>query len=204
FDYVNKTVDAKYDPLSPTNNSPNNTGAKVLPPAQPAFIYWPYGASKEFPMLGEGGRTACAGPVFHFKPEFRNTGGFPETFDNCLLFYDWQRPFMKWARLDSQASLVGIEPFTSAVTLANERSRILAAEQRGEYVIRRVVDSQFGPDGCLYLLDYGETWGPNPDAKLVKISYQWGNLAPIARLSVTPNAGREPLSINLSAAGSKD
>ena len=204
YDNATKQVGEKYDPARPVNDGLANTGSKVLPPATPAFLYWPYGASKEFPMLGEGGRTACAGPVFHFQPEFRNTGGFPEHFDNCLLFYDWQRPFMKWARLDKNSDLVGIEPFTSAVVNANDHGKVVAAEQRGEYVIRRVVDSQFGPDGCLYLLDYGETWGANADAKLVKLSYQWGNLAPIARASVTPAAGREPLPVTLSSAGSKD
>lgn len=204
YDFATKKAGEKFDPARPVNEGRSNTGAKVLPPAQPAFIYWPYGASKEFPMLGEGGRTACAGPVFHFKPEFKNTGGFPEHFDNCLLFYDWQRPFIKWARLDNESNLKGIEPFTSAVTPVNDKGKINAAEQRGEYVIRRMVDAQFGPDGCLYLLDYGETWGANADAKLVKISYQWGNLAPVAKLAVTPSGGREPLTIGLSSAGSKD
>jgi cytochrome c len=204
FDHLTKTSGAKYDAMRPTNNSPNNTGAKVLPPAQPAFIYWPYGASKEFPMLGQGGRTACAGPVFHFEPGFRNTDGFPEHFDNSLLFYDWQRPFMKWARLDSQSRLVGIEPFTSAVTLLNDKDGVVAAQNRGEFVIQRPVDSQFGPDGCLYLLDYGETWGANKDSKLVKISYQWGNIAPVAKASADKIAGGVPLTVLLSSDGSKD
>lgn len=204
FDHFTKTVGAKYDAMRPTNNSPNNTGAKVLPPAQPAFIYWPYGASKEFPMLGQGGRTACAGPVFHFEPGFRDTAGFPEDFDNCLLFYDWQRPFMKWARLDSQSQLVAIEPFTSAVTLVNDKDGVAAARNRGEVVIQRPVDSQFGSDGCLYLLDYGETWGANKDSKLLKISYQWGNIAPVAKASADKTAGREPLTVSLSSDGSKD
>jgi cytochrome c len=204
YDFATRKPGALFDPAHPVNEGRNNTGSKVLPPAQPALIYWPYGASKEFPMLGEGGRTACAGPVFHFRPEFSNTGGFPEHFDNCLLFFDWQRPFLKWARLDSHADLVGIEPFTSAVTLANDKGRILAAEQRGDYVLRRVVDAQFGPDGQLYLLDFGESWGANADAKLVRISYQRGNLAPVAKALATPQAGREPLLISLSAAGSKD
>jgi cytochrome c len=204
FDHATQTLGPKYDPLRPVNNSPNNTGAKMLPPAQPAFIYWPYGASKEFPMLGGGGRTACAGPVFHFKPEFRNTGGFPDVFDNCLLFYDWQRPFIKWARLDSDSHLVDIEPFTSAVSLINEPDAANVARSRGEFVIQRPVDSQFGPDGCLYLLDYGETWGANKDSKLLKISYQWGNIAPIAKASADKTAGREPLTIAFSSAGSKD
>lgn len=204
YDFATKKVGEKFDPAKPINEAASNTGSRELPPAQPAFIYWPYGASKEFPMLGEGGRTACSGPVFHFKPEFSKTGGFPEEFDNCLLFYDWQRPFMKWARLDKDSNLAGIEPFTTAVTLANEKGRVNVAERNGEYVIRRVVDSQFGADGCLYLLDYGETWGANADAKLVKISYQWGNLAPIAKANAAPSAGREPLTINLSADGTKD
>jgi cytochrome c len=204
YDFATKAVGPHFDPARPTNSSPNNTGAKVLPPAQPAFIYWPYGESKEFPMLGQGGRTACAGPVFHFKPEFKNTGGFPEHFDRCLLFWDWQRPFMKWARLDSDSRLAGIEPFTAAIALANAKDKLADAERAGAFVIRRPVDAQFGPDGCLYLLDYGETWGGNPDAKLLKISYQWGNLAPVAKAMVTPAAGREPLQVALSAAGSKD
>ncbi|MEW6160603.1 MAG: carbohydrate-binding protein, partial [Verrucomicrobiota bacterium] len=154
--------------------------------------------------LGSGGRTACAGPVFYFQESFQRTGGFPEFFDRCLLFYDWQRPFIRWARLDTDSDLIGIEPFTQAVTLANEKDRVNAAIAAGEFVIQRPVDSQFGPDGCLYLLDYGQTWGANSDAQLLKISYQWGNLAPIAKVRVDKTAGREPLTIALSSEGTKD
>ena len=204
YDFAAKKAGERFDPQRPVNSSRNNTGAKILPPAQPAFIYWPYGDSKEFPMLGSGGRTACAGPVFHFKESFRATGGFPPHFDNCLLFYDWQRPFIKWARLDSDSNLRGIEPFTGAVALANGRDQITALEREGRFVIRRPVDSQFGDDGCLYLLDYGETWGANKDARLIKISYQWGNIAPVAKVSVDKSAGREPLAVALSSSGSTD
>lgn len=204
YDFQTRKAGDLFDPAHPVNESRSNTGARELPPAQPAFIYWPYGPSPEFPMLGEGGRTACAGPVFHFRPEFRDTDGFPEAFDNCLLFFDWQRPFLKWARLDADSNLVGIEPFTSAVTLANDPGRIRAAEQRGEYVIRRVVDAQFASDGRLYLLDFGESWGVNADAKLVRISYRRGNLPPVAKAAASPAAGREPLRLRLSSAGSHD
>ncbi len=204
FDFATGQVGEKFDPQRPVNEGRSNTGEKVLPPAQPAFIYWPYGASKEFPMLGSGGRTACAGPVFHFRPEFRRSGGFPEYYDNCLLFYDWQRPFINWARLNSTSDLQGIEPFPGVIVAANSRDQIQTLEREGRNVIRRPVDSQFGADGCLYLLDYGETWGPNPDARLVKISYQWGNIAPVARASADVTAGREPLSVTLSSAGSID
>jgi cytochrome c len=204
YDFATKKAGEKFDPQRPVNDGRNNTGARILPPAQPAFIYWPYGTSKEFPMLGGGGRTACAGPVFHFKPSFKKTGGFPEHFDNCLLFYDWQRPFIKWARLDSDSNLRGIESFPGVVTAANTRDQISALEREGKTVVRRPVDSQFGEDGCLYLLDYGETWGANKDARLLKISYQWGNVAPLANASVDVTSGSEPLTVSLSSAGSLD
>jgi cytochrome c len=143
-----------------------------LPPAQPAWIYWPYKKSDKFPELGEGGRTACGGPAFHFKPEFEKTDGFPREYDGCLLFWDWQRPFLKWARLDADSNLVKIENFTSAVVPLNDRED---ASKAGEaFVVRRPVDAQFGPDGCLYMMDYGLTWGANKDAKLIKISYVAG------------------------------
>ena len=54
-----------FDPASPINASPNNTGIRELPPAQSAFIWYPYADSPEFPVLGNGGRNAMAGPVFY-------------------------------------------------------------------------------------------------------------------------------------------
>ena len=110
-DFASSENGPRYDPLQPINNSPNNTGRKVLPSAQPALIYWPYGASTEFPILGSGGRTACAGPVFYHQAAFEETQGFPDYYDHCLLFWDWQRPFLFWARLDEEDELLGIEPF---------------------------------------------------------------------------------------------
>ncbi|MBM3847272.1 MAG: glycosyl hydrolase, partial [Verrucomicrobia bacterium] len=204
WDFSNKVAGPLYSVAAPINESPNNTGARVLPPAQPAFIYWPYGESKEFPILGSGGRTACAGPVFHFQPSFRQTGGFPEYFDRSLLFFDWQRPFLMWARLDEESRLKSIEPFTSAAALANDRDRANKARMQGKFVIQRPVDALFGPDGCLYLLDYGESWGPNKDSRLIKVSYQWGNLPPVAKISSDVSAGMHPLTVKLSSQGSAD
>jgi len=199
-DYATGKNGPKYDPMRPINESPNNTGNRILPPAQPAFIYWPYADSPEFPMLGSGGRTACAGPVFHFRPEFEATDGFPKHFDKCLLFWDWQRPFMNWARLDVVSDLAGIEPFTQAVELRNDGQ----AGDVNRFQIQRPVDAQFGPDGCLYLLDYGRTWGANMDSQLLKISYHRGNIPPVAVATASPDAGKEPLTIQLSADGSMD
>lgn len=199
FDYDTKKPLGQFDPQKPINNSPNNTGLRELPPVQPPLIWYPGMESAEFPILGKGGRTACAGPVFHFRPEFKETSGFPDHYDNCLLIYDWSRPFLKWARLDKDSKLAGIEEFSGAIRVA-----LGPRDDSDRFQIKRPVDAVFGADGCLYLFDYGETWGANADSRLVKISYQWGNLAPISKASAKPTAGREPLTIALSSEGSKD
>ena len=207
YDYVTKQVGKPFDPQHPINEGPNNTGLRELPPATPAMIYWPYRKPREFTEMGEGGRTACAGPVFHWRAEFENTDGFPKEFDGCLLFWDWERPTIRWARMDKDSNLQGIEPFTGAVVTANKGEQIEKLKPQiaaGAALLKRPVDAVFGRDGALYLMDYGETWGANKDSKLVKISYVRGNLPPVAVASAQPAAGREPLTVSLSSAGSKD
>ena len=146
--------------------------------------------------------TTCAGPVFHWKPEFEKTNGFPKHFDNCLLFWDWERPFIKWARLDEKSDLVGLEPFTGAV-VASRAATPLAS---GATKIKRPVFAVFGPDGQLYLMDYGEAWGANGDSQLLKISYVSGNLPPVAKVQPDFLAVSDALDAEkkLSAAESRD
>ncbi|YCM43983.1 PQQ-dependent sugar dehydrogenase [Verrucomicrobiaceae bacterium 227] len=185
-DFTNGKVGEKFNAIKPVNNSPLNTGRHDLPPAQSAFIFYPYADSPEFPEVQKGGRTACAGPVFHYRPEFEQSGGLPAEFDHCLLFWDWNRTFIKWARLDKDEDLAGIEDFP------------LPAE------IKRPSDALFAPDGTLWFIDYGSTWGDNKDARLVHISYRHGNLDPIARFKSDPKFGDIPLTVNLDGSDSND
>ncbi len=185
-DFATRKISPKWDVNDPVNDSPNNTGMKHLPKPQPAFMYWPYADSPEFPELGKGGRTACSGAVFHFEESFKNTSGFPPEYDHCLIFFDWQRSFIKWARLDKDEHLVKIEPFHTPVK------------------IQRPTMAKFDREGRLYILDYGETWGANKDSQLIRLSYQWGNLAPIVKAEVKPMAGKAPLTVTLSSEGTFD
>jgi cytochrome c len=208
YDYTAKTVGPQFDPAHPINEGPNNTGLRELPPAVPAFIYWPYGASPEFPQLpNAGGRTACAGPVYYCGIDVAKTNGFPQHFSRCLLFWDWERPFIKWARLDKDSNLAGIEDFTDAIVVANKADQIERAKAKvaaGATLVKRPIDATFDAGGALYILDYGETWGANKDSQLLKITYLRGNLPPIAKATVNIPAGREPLAVEFSAEGSRD
>lgn len=187
YDFKNKKPIRPFDPQNLVNNSPNNTGLQNLPPAQESFIWYPYDASPEFPWVGEGGRTAMAGPVFN-KELYKGEGGvFPNYFDGKLLIYEWMRDWMFLITMDDNYDYVKAEPF-----LPNQE-------------FHNPMDMVYGGDGNLYVLEYGESWNTqNLDAQLNMISFVAGNRAPIASISADKAVGAAPLTVNFSAEESKD
>ncbi|WP_439483185.1 ThuA domain-containing protein [Cyclobacterium plantarum] len=172
----------QFDPLSPVNLSKNNTGLRELPPAQPAFIYYPYDQSDAFPQVGTGGRNAMAGPVY-YSDLYPNGGGLPDYYDGKLFIYEWIRGWIKVVTMDENGDYLKMEPFMEGV-----RHNAL-------------IDLELGPDGKLYLLEYGNGWfSANPDAALSVINYNPGNRAPvIAGLSSDKTSGSLPLEVSLKA-----
>ena len=187
IDSATVTGGAQFDPAHPVNNSPNNTGLADLPPAQNAFIWYPYGASPEFPVLGSGGRTAMAGPVFR-RDDFRGASRlFPQWYDGKLFFYEWMRGWIMAATMDAKGDLTSIERFMPSYKFSNP------------------IDMQFGPKGDLYVLEYGTKWFEgNDDARLVRIEYNAGNRKPIVAVAVDRPAGALPMRVALSSAGTTD
>ena len=116
----------------------------------PAVIWYPYGPSEEFPELGEGGRNAQGGPIL------RNLEGAEVTWNDAYtdkwLIYEWQRNFIKLATLSEDGTQVTqLEPFMDGLV--------------------RPMELKQGPDGALYLLEYGTDWfAPNEDARLSRIT----------------------------------
>ena len=39
---------------------------------------------------------------------------------------------------------------------------------------KRPMDMELGPDGCLYLIEYGTAWGNNKDTQIVRLEYTGG------------------------------
>lgn len=186
WDYAKSATGPKYDVARPVNRSPNNTGSEVLPPAQPAWIYYPSAASEKFPELRTGGRTACAGPVYHFDEDNPSPTKLPRYYDNCLFIYEWSRHWIMAVHLDDDSNIVKIEPFLE------------------NHSLKRPVDMKLGKDGELYVLEYGDTWGFNEDSRLLRIDYNRGNRSPVAKVAAAGNIGRAPLKARFSSEGTFD
>ncbi len=186
YDFVNEKKGELFDPLHPVNHSPKNTGKRDLPPAQGAFIWYPYDESAEFPQLGTGGRNAMAGPVYRMADYPENTR-LPAAFDGKLFIYEWMRDWIKVVALDSAGNYAGMEPFMASTRFSHP------------------IDLEIGPDGRLYVLEYGEGWYTgNKDSGLYRIDFTTGNRPPRAKLTADRTSGGVPLPVRFSAAGSED
>lgn len=188
FDFAAQKAGNVFDPLGPLNQSLNNTGLRQLPPVQPALIWYPYDGSPEFPQLGTGGRNAIGGPVYHVPNQPTPTGrSFPAYYEGTWFIADWMRNWIFTARLDSAGKLTSLEPF-----LPNQS-------------FSKPIDMTVGPDGALYLLEYGAYWrAKNTDARLVRIDYNEGNRSPVARITASKTVGAAPLRVQFSAVQSFD
>ena len=185
YDYSDGTSGEFYDINGPTNDSPNNTGIAKLPPAQPAFIWYPYGESAEFPALGTGGRNAMTGPIY-YSDMYSGEDKLPEYFDGKLIIYDWVRGWIKVVTMTEAGDYDKMDPFMPGTKF------------------NALIDMEMGPDGHIYGLEYGNGWfAKNADSGLFRIDYNGGNRAPIvAEITVDKTSGSNPLTATFTAKAS--
>ncbi|GAA4324473.1 hypothetical protein GCM10023149_26090 [Mucilaginibacter gynuensis] len=179
YDFATKAIGKYFDVNGPENKSPYSTGAKKLPPPQKPMVWYPYGRSAEFPQLGQGGRCAMGGPVYHYDAALKSDTKFPEYYDKALFMYDWMRNWVFAIRFDENHNYKRMEPFM---------------ETNGDF--RRPIDIEVGPEGSFYMLEYGSVYGiDNVDARLVRIDYNGGNRAPIAKIETQDTIGLAPYKV---------
>ena len=181
YNYATGESGKPFDPEHPVNDSQNNTGLTDLPPAQKAMIWYPYGESAEFPTVGAGGRNAMAGPVYYTDMYPKETE-LPDYYNGKLIIYEWMRGWMKAVTFDDQGNFSKMEPFAADIQLHN------------------LIDMEVGPDGRIYLLEYGSGWfAQNDDSGLSVINYNGGNRPPLlTNMEVDKTSGSLPLSIKAS------
>jgi cytochrome c len=183
YNYETGQSGPAFDPMKPVNDSKNNTGLRELPPARPAFIWYPYGASADFPELGSGGRCAMAGPVY-YSDMYPKNGHYPDYYDKKVFLYDWVRGWIKAVTLQPDGDFDKMEAFMPTTKF------------------NAPVDMELGPDGKIYVLEYGSGWfAKNADAGLARIDYNRGNRAPeIAKMTANKAFGKLPLAVTFTVA----
>jgi cytochrome c len=194
-----------FDCANPVNESPNNTGLTELPPVVQPDVWYSYGPSEEFPGLGDaltsGGIGPMAGPAYDFDPANASPPAWPEFFDGTPLFYEWTRDYAKEFRLDDAGNLAEISPAEGSLL------GTLGPARGDEATFDNGMDLEFGPEGALYTLEYGDGFfSENPDAQLARIDYIGpdGNHAPNVQVSSSPTRGLTPLTVSFSSAGTSD
>ncbi|OON80882.1 PQQ-dependent sugar dehydrogenase [Streptomyces tsukubensis] len=173
---------AKYDCAGgPTNNSPHNTGLDKLPPAKAAWIRYA-GDEGSPPEFGSGSESPMAGDVYHFDAGLDSKVKFPQSLDKRFFATEYGRKWIKTVEVEGDGSPGAIESFP--------------------WTGSQVMDSEFGPDGAMYVLDYGS--GSDNQA-LYRIEYIAGsNRNPVAKASVDKTSGTTPLAVKFSSEGSSD
>ena len=67
------------------------------------------------------------------------------------------------------------------------------------------MDIEFGPDGSLYVIEWGSGFGGNNlDSGIYRIDYVGAGRRPIAQATATPDSGPAPLTVEFSSEGSND
>ncbi|MDK1475757.1 ThuA domain-containing protein [Streptomyces sp. 549] len=185
-----------YDCDAPKNESPHNDGLVNLPPVTPNSIWYsPQGGGPDFPRnaagvpsyelsqqtlllpwLKGGGQAAMNGPVYRFDKNRAGDGRWPAYWDGKWFvgdFYDGDQP----------RHAVVTDPRTlgegGLPVHAESLKKIVPVGAGG---IRNLMDWKFGPDGVLYVLDYGRGFFTSDSASaLWRVSYTGGEATPLAK-----------------------
>ncbi len=173
-----------FDCAGPVNDSPHVAEAPItLPAVQPAWAWYPYAPSPEFPDLPNGdGRTVMAGPVV--RAETAGGAALPAYFDGSVFVYEWSRNWIVETHLDDDGQPLAFQRFLPSLEL------------------HRPIDLELGPDGAFYLLEWGAGYGGgNPDAALRRIAYVSGTRGPVVRAQASATSGPAPLSVSFTSNG---
>ncbi|MFJ6695086.1 ThuA domain-containing protein [Streptomyces sp. NPDC091272] len=182
YDFATKTSGAAFDCAAPKNESPHNTGLVDLPPAQAAWI--PYDGDS-VPEFGTGSESPMGGPVYRYDAALDSPVKFPEAYDGDFFATEFGRRWIKRIEQGEDGTVQKINPFPWTGT--------------------QVMDSAFGPDGALYVLDYGTAWfGGDENSGLYRIENATGGRSPVAVAAANKTSGTAPLKVTFSSAGTTD
>jgi cytochrome c len=143
------------DPNAPKNTSKWNTGITDLPPANPAIL--PYKES-----------AAITGPIFHYDGANPSKIKLPPHFDGKWFITDW----------NIGGGYLKVVTLNEAGTAVTDNRMLL-----GNATLVGPIDLKIGPDGALYVLEYGGSYFATTNAtKLSRYEYTGSCLPPTPTL----------------------
>jgi PKD repeat protein/glucose/arabinose dehydrogenase len=187
FDFATNASGPKFDCANPVNQSPNNTGLTNLPAAKPATTWHGYSErDARFPYLGTGG-APTGGPRYDYDAGNPSTTKFPAFYDGKWFIGEWNNGWIKTATLNDDGTARGVGAFDL------------------ESGYKRPMDIEFGPDGSLYVIEWGSGFGGNNlDSGIYRIDYVGAGRRPVAHATATPDNGPAPLTVSFTGDGSSD
>ncbi|GGL21312.1 hypothetical protein Sme01_68940 [Sphaerisporangium melleum] len=187
YNFATKASGSAFNCAAPVNDSPNNTGLTNLPPVTPATVFYHYNTdAANFPELNGG--APMAGPVYRFDPNLQSNTKWPAYWDGKAIFGEWNTNKMFSFQLNEDTtSLVKINQIVKSMSF------------------KRPMDLKFGPNGSLYLIEWGSGFGgDNADSGIYRIDYIKGTRPPIARATADKTDGPVPLTVKFSSEDSRD
>lgn len=182
YDFAEGTSGETFDCAAPVNDSPHNTGLTELPAAQPGWINYD---DDSIPEFGSGSESPMGGPVYRYDPDLDSDIAFPEEYDGDFFAGEFGRQWIKRISQDDDGNVDTINDVLWEGT--------------------QVMDMEFGPDGALYVLDYGTGYfNGDENSALYRIENATDGYAPVAKASADVTSGQGPLEVSFSSEGSSD
>ncbi|MEE6288944.1 ThuA domain-containing protein [Georgenia sp. MJ173] len=207
-----------YDCDNLENNSPRNTGLVDIPDARDNMIWYaPEGGGPVFPRdedgipsyesdeatytqpyLQGGGQAVMSGPTYRMSQVDEDSEiAWPSYWEGKWLIGDQSNSNN---RIAVTADPDGIDE--QAPPLYAEDLRHIIRAGGGDNQLQSWMDAEFGPDGALYLLDYGSAFFTLHDnQKLIRIAYTGGPATP-APTATAASIQSSPLTVQFSGSRS--
>jgi hypothetical protein len=136
----------------------------------PVFAYG-RGTSDEYPAVGSGGLTAE--PVVVYPADADGPLRLPRSFDDRLIVLEFSRSIVYTIPTTPEGELVLEGDAVQRVDLATTSVGLPGREGVGVASTPRIfnpIDGAIGPDGAIYVLEYGASIYANPHSRLSRIS----------------------------------
>jgi PKD repeat protein/type 1 glutamine amidotransferase len=201
----------------PANSSRWNTGLLHGPPITQPDIWYSYNDNATppqgtpclayydgsggtcpqlFPELGTGGVGPHGADVYEYDKDNTSKTKFPPYYDGSVFLGEFTRDWLREVKLDSKGGILKINQTLNCGAFGSTTA---------PFECDNPMDMQFGADGNLYLLTYGDGFFvANPDAGLYRFEYVAGEQDPKAILSATPTNGVAPLTVEFRGDQSTD